>query len=187
MVGVLRSFDFPIDSYTDDVQSIAEATIRRFGAREWKLVLLTNEIHGHLGIYSTLGAKMGLCAEELLGDSEGSLSVLSYAGFRPPVSCLNDGLQISTGATLGHGLIRVSDEKARPEAAFTKDGKTILLRLKKEYRERIEEDIREGVSRFGHSPEYWDHVRSLALRYWSEWDRSAIFEQEQDSAGFCIF
>jgi len=172
----------------DDIRKISEAAIGRFGPKEWRTVLLTNEIHGHLGIYSILGAKMGLRAIDILGtpDHDSPLYVLSYAGLIPPVSCLNDGLQISTGSTLGNGRIRVSDEKARPEAAFTKDGKTILLRLKKEYRERIEEDIREGVSRFGHSPEYWDYVRSLALRYWSEWDRSVIFEQEQDSAGFCI-
>ena len=56
MVGVLRSFDFPLTQYADDVQRIVGTAIRRFGPEEWKLVLLTNEIHGHLGIYSTLGA-----------------------------------------------------------------------------------------------------------------------------------
>ena len=179
MVGVLRSFDLPIDRYADDVQRIVGETVGRFGALEWKLVLLTNEIHGHLGIYSTLGAKMGLFACELLKESGGiePVSVVSYAGLRPPVSCLNDGLQISTGATLGHGLIQVANEDdPRPEARFTCSGKSLILKLKDEYREQLEQDIREGVARYGHAPEYWSYVRSLALRYWSGWDRREIFE-----------
>ena len=166
----------------EDLRQIAEETVGRFGPGEWKAILLTNEIHGHLGIYSTLGAKMGLRATDLLGTSghDSPLTILSYAGMQPPVSCMNDGLQISTGSTLGNGRIRVADElPARPEGLFSKDGKKLLLRLKGEYRERIEEDIREGVARFGHGPGYWDHVRSLAIRYWSEWDRAVIFDCEE--------
>ena len=105
------------------------------------------------------------------------VSVVSHAGLRPPVSCLNDGLQISTGATLGHGLIRVAEIDAPcPEATFTCEGKTLTLSLKEQYRTQIETDIRTGVERYGHSPEYWAYVRSLALRYWSSWDRNEIFE-----------
>ena len=37
-----------------------------------------------------------------------NLKVLSFAGTRPPISCFNDGLQISTGATLGHGSIKIA-------------------------------------------------------------------------------
>ena len=32
--------------------------IERFGLREWRAVVLTNEVHGHLGIYSSLGVKV---------------------------------------------------------------------------------------------------------------------------------
>ena len=179
MVGVLRSFEFPLTQYADDVQCIVGTAIRRFGPEEWKPVLLTNETHGHLGIYSTLGAKMGLRARELFGNPghDHPLSVVSHAGLRPPVSCLNDGLQISTGATLGHGLIRIAEvDIPCPEATFTCEGKTLTLSLKEQYRTQIETDIRTGVERYGHSPEYWAYVRSLALRYWSSWDRNEIFE-----------
>ena len=130
MVGVLRSFEFPLTQYADDVQRIVGTAIRRFGPEEWKLVLLTNEIHGHLGIYSTLG----------------------------------------------HGLIRVAEvDTPCPEATFTCEGKTLTLSLKEQYRTQIEADIRTGVERYGHSREYWAYVRSLALRYWSSWDRNGIF------------
>jgi pyrimidine-specific ribonucleoside hydrolase len=53
------------------------------------------------------------------------LEVLSHAGTKPPISCLNDDLQVSTGATLGHGTIPIAaDPKPRPEATFTDGGHT---------------------------------------------------------------
>ncbi|MBQ9410302.1 MAG: formylmethanofuran dehydrogenase subunit E family protein [Bacteroidales bacterium] len=177
MAGVLKSFQFPQDFYADDVRDIVGTCISRYGEQEWKVITLTNEIHGHLGIYSTLGAKMGLRAKELL-QAEGHVSVVSYAGAIPPVSCFNDGLQVSTGASLGHGLIRISEDPLkRPEAVFTCGEKSIRLALKPEYDAIIRRDIEEGVALYGHSPSYWQYVRSLALKYWRDWDRKEIFTE----------
>ena len=179
MTGALKSFDLPIGLYADDVQSIAESGIGRYGAREWRLVVLTNEIHGHLGIYSTLGAKMGLRALEefeAAGIDTHHMSVLSFAGSVPPVSCLNDGLQISTGATVGHGLIDISDDPyVRAEAEFRSGGNALRLRLKPEYEEQIRRHISTGVDKFGHGPQYWQYVRELAISYWRDWDRKEIY------------
>ena len=150
----------------------------RFGAREWRLVRLTHQIHGHIGIYTTIGVKMGLYARESLGSP---LSVVSFAGNTPPVSCMNDGLQIGADATLGHGKISVStDPHARAEAEFRSSEKVLRLKLKPEYEERVLQDIRHGVEQFGSSPAYWRYVQSLALRYWREWDRNQIFEKASD-------
>lgn len=178
MVGVLKSFQIPLSQYADDVQRIVGTCIERFGEREWKLVVMTNEIHGHLGIYSTIGAKMGLFAREWFEAQGlgGEISVLSYAGCVPPVSCLNDGLQMATGATLGHGLIGLSEEaEKRVEAVFTCGDTSLRLRLKPSFEAQIKADIAAGVRQFGHSPAYWQYVRELALRYWSSWDRKDIF------------
>ena len=177
MAGVLKSFRFPLDYYADDVRDIVGICIERYGEREWKIITLTNEIHGHLGIYSTLGAKMGLYAMELL-HAEHSISVLSYAGEVPPVSCFNDGLQVSTGASLGHGLISISDDaEKRAEAVFTSGCNSVKLRLKPQYENTVIADIKEGVARYGNSPDYWLYVRSLALKYWRDWDRKEIFTE----------
>lgn len=181
MPGVINSFELPLEQYVDDVKVIVDSTVEKYGIREWKIVTLTNEIHGHLGIYSTIGAKMGLRAREWF-ESQGcdsDISVISFAGNRPPVSCFNDGIQISTGATLGHGLISVSEEEdKRTEAIFCCEQKQIRLRLKEEYEKQIRDDIRKGVGSYGHSPEYWMYVRRLALRYWSQWDRKTIFTEK---------
>lgn len=153
----------------------------RYGFREWRLVVLTYRIHGHLGIYSTLGAKMGLFAREWFEKEgiAGHISLVSYAGSVPPVSCLNDGLQMSTGATVGHGLISISDDPdKRVEALFTRGEKTLRVWLKPAYEERIREDIRYGVQQYGSSPAYWKYIRNLALKYWAKWDRTKIFDWE---------
>jgi len=173
--SVFTSFDIPSDLYAPDVRAIKDATIGRFGAEEWRTVVLTNEIHGHLGIYSTLGAKMGCLAKELLGEDEPQ--VVSYAGSVPPISCMNDGLQVSTGSSVGHGLISVAgEEEKRAEALFALGEKRIRLRLKPEYAERIRKDIQHGTELYGRTAPYWAYVRQLAIRYWSEWDRKEIFE-----------
>lgn len=153
--------------------------IERFGLREWRAVVLTNEVHGHLGIYSTLGVKMGLRALEefdALGCT-GHVSIVSHAGLVPPESCLNDGLQIGTGSTLGHGLIS-APATATPSASadFTCGGRTMRISLREKFDLRIREDIQRATARFGRTEEYWQTVHDLALQYWAEWDRAEIFE-----------
>jgi pyrimidine-specific ribonucleoside hydrolase len=175
MRGVLKSLLLPRELYADDVAGIVGNCVKRYGEAEWRAVVLTNEIHGHLGIYSTLGAKMGIRARELFAEN-GDISVLSFAGSIPPVSCLNDGLQVSLGSSMGHGLFAVSaDGNTSARARFTCGDRTLELSLKPEFEEIIKADIREGVARFGHAPAYWDYVRRLAIRYWAEWDRARIF------------
>lgn len=184
MKGVLKTFLFPQDQYAGDVADIAPICISRYGEKEWRSVVLTNEIHGHLGIYSTLGAKMGVRAGDLFHSLgiEGDISVVSFAGSVPPVSCLNDGLQVSTGASMGHGLFSVStdNETCTARALFSCGGTTLDVRLKPEYEEIVKSDIGEGVTLYGHSPLYWEYVRNLALKYWKDWDRALIFTEHND-------
>ncbi len=185
MNGALNSFDLPETIYTDDVKNIVSFCLERYGLREWRAAVLTAEIHGHLGIYSTLGAKMGIRALEEL-ESAGAdihkLRIVSSAGTVPPVSCLNDGLQVSTGASLGHGQISITPEPVpHAEALFTCDGISFRLRLKEQYEQRIIADITRGVELYGHSPAYWQYVRDLAIEYWRDWDRNEIFQSAIDT------
>lgn len=172
---VLKSFPLHPTLYADDVAQILTPSLERHGEQEWQRIVQANELHGHLGIYSTIGAKMGLYAHEQLPCTH--LHITSYAGNHPPLSCLNDGLQVSTASTLGHGLIRINDSEPRPEARFQADGRVITLRLKSHYAMQIESDIAKGMEAYGtQSPQYWKYVRELALRYWLEMDRHKIFE-----------
>jgi len=91
---------------------------------------------------------------------------------------MNDGMQVSTGGTIGHGLITVSpDPPFQPKADFTFKAKSVCLRLKEKYWYTIRSDIRTGIELYGlNTEDYWKHVRKLALNYWLEWDRMEIFD-----------
>ncbi|MGC9472345.1 MAG: nucleoside hydrolase [Bacteroidales bacterium] len=171
---------FPVDPelYAYDVREQMQEILEKHGREEWKLGVLTNEIHGHLGIYSIVGAKMGLKARELLGAAVDEVEVLSYAGSLPPLSCLNDGLQVSTGATVGMGTISVFEgEGLSARAVIRAGGKSLDMRLKPEYERQVEDDISRGILLYGNLTEgYWKLIRELALKYWAEWDRDEMFE-----------
>jgi len=175
-------YDFPVAEkyYFRDVMPMIEQTIKQYGASEWRAAVLTNELHGHLGIYATIGVKMGIRAREYFAIGVDDMHVTSFAGNKPPVSCLNDGLQVSTGGTLGHGLIQIAeDEDVRPEATFVFKDRRVTLRLKPEYARQVQEDLRKGVEMYGaDTEENWKYVRRLAIQYWQDWDRHCIFEIE---------
>ncbi len=166
--------------FLPDVRPLVQDIIARHGLEEWRICVLTNETHHHLGIYALIGAKMGLKAREELGAGFGALQVVSFAGSRPPISCFNDGLQLSTGSTLGHGSITVADSgPARVEARFIADKRSLNMQLKAEYGQRIADDIARGVQQHGDlTPPYFDYVRHLALRYWLEFSRHDLFDTE---------
>jgi len=174
---------FPVHSedYAVDIRMIMEKTIEKHGLEEWRMVVLTSELHGHVGVYAIIGAKMGLYAREVLNAGQDELSIISYAGSKPPVSCLNDGLQASTGATLGHGLISIREDIiASPAAEFTHAGKTLRISLIESLNIEIEESIKAAIkTNGGLTEEYWQKVRELALICWLEYDRKEIFEIQE--------
>ncbi len=164
-----------------DVRKIIDSAISRYGNEEWKANVMTDEFHGHLGVFSIVGAKMGIRAREIFGVGPDMLEVVTFAGSKPPYSCLNDGLQVSTGATLGMGTIHLAaDSIAKPTAIFTRKGRSVRISLKKEYLEKVDADINEGILKFGLMDDgYWKLIRQNALKYWLEWDRNLIFDIEE--------
>jgi pyrimidine-specific ribonucleoside hydrolase len=170
---------FPDEShlFREDISQFINQIIKRHGRKEWKIVVLTNEFHDHLGIYSIIGAKMGLRAREYFHVGPDELSVVSYAGSQPPISCFNDGLQASTGATLGHGTISVStDSHQIPKATFTFKNKTICLQLKEDYWDIVKKDIKQAIKQHGLlTDNYWRFIRGRAISYWRDWSRKEIF------------
>ncbi len=175
---VFRVFPMGLSDYQDDVQSIMTETVCKYGKEEWIAGVLANELHRHLGIYAIVGVKMGLRAREYFGAGIDEIKILSYAGQDPPFSCMNDGLQVSTGATMGHGLIHLDpDCKHNPGAEFTYLNQKIIITLKDEYRERIESQVGELSKIYGLNNDiYWALIRNAALYYWTNWDRNSIFD-----------
>lgn len=98
------------------------------------------EFHGHLGPFLVLGIRMGLLALKDLGSSgHKEIDARVKTGTTPPISCLVDGIQISTGCTMGKGNI-FTEDLGKAEATFSADGKTLSLRVK----DQVMEEIKSG-------------------------------------------
>jgi pyrimidine-specific ribonucleoside hydrolase len=170
---------FPSDTslYKKEIAKILIPVIEKYGLPEWKAVCMTNEIHGHTGIYSIIGAKAGIRALEYFNVGVNNLKAMTYAGNAPPLSCFNDGIQIATGATIGQGLIQISDSVSDiPSVMFEFNSQKIKMSLKQPIVEQMKKDISYGIQTYGlESDKYWLYIEELALKYWSDFDRHTIF------------
>ncbi|MBN2615150.1 MAG: nucleoside hydrolase [Bacteroidales bacterium] len=175
-------YGFPLEkkAYTYDVRMIMDSALVRYGKEEWKACVMTDEFHGHLGIFSIVGAKMGMRARDYFGIGTDLMTVVSDAGSTPPYSCMNDGIQVSTGATVGQGTISLSSEnKTRPSAIFSYKGKSVRITLKPEYQQQVSKTIKKALTDYGLADEnYWILVRQAALKFWLNWNRNKIFDLE---------
>lgn len=174
---VFTSIPVDPEHYAQDIRPFIAPIIETHGMEEWVAGVLTNEIHGHVGIYALLGMKMGLRAMEYFGTGRDELFIRSEAGQKPPLSCLNDGLQVSTGASLGHGQIEADkNPDPKPAAIFIRDDEQIRIVLKDEVAIQIKSEVGYGVGTYGtSSAKYWEYIRQLAINYWLELDRNKIF------------
>ncbi len=175
---VFKNFPEDPEFYHKDIRPNIVRIIHERGLEEWKYGILTNELHGHLGIYAIIGMKMGLFALEYLDAGAGQVQILSLAGSKPPVSCTNDGLQVSTGATIGHGLIKIMDaDPPSPAAIFSYKEKSIRVLLKETFRQQVARQISAARQENGGlTDRYWKSIRELAIAYWTGWDRNKLFE-----------
>ena len=171
--------EFPADPgfYFDDLSGSVTAILERYGIDEFSSCVLSSELHRHLGVFTVIGVKMGIRAREYFATGVDEFHVTSLAGSTPPISCFNDGIQVSTGATPGHGLLTVvNDQPALPSAEFTYQNRTIRLTLKPELAEKVLSELKEINFVYGlDSNTYWELVRKNSIKYWLSMDRHEIF------------
>jgi len=108
-----------------------------------KVLKKLEEFHGHVGPYVLIGYKMGQIANKELGKDPFSKNVVIFTGTSPPISCIVDGVQISSGCTLGKGNIIIKDENVAKAEFSNKSGKRISIELNKEIRDEIDNNVTE--------------------------------------------
>jgi len=92
------------------------------------LLKSAKSFHGHLGPYLVLGLRMGLVAVRTLRPREPhELSATVWTEHSPPKSCLLDGVQVSSGCTLGKGNLRVKNA-SQVQARFRRSKCSVLIR-----------------------------------------------------------
>jgi formylmethanofuran dehydrogenase subunit E len=130
--------------------------------RSWSQGLLDRsiEFHGHGGPFMVVGLRMGMTALEML-DARGwfDLRCLARLRWEPPDSCVVDGIQISSGCTMGKHNIEV-EERDGVAAEFAKGERRLEMRLRAEVLESIrgvlalnsEEDVESLMSELMEAP-----------------------------------
>lgn len=103
-----------------------------------EIFALAVRLHGHPGPFLALGVRMGLVALHLLG-SPGYRGITAEVetGSAPPLSCLVDGIQISTGCTTGKGNL-VIRSLGQAAATFVAQGKKVRIAVRPEWLARIQ-------------------------------------------------
>jgi len=101
-----------------------------------EFLLKAIEFHGHLGPYLVLGLKAGLFANQIFGREPMRTEAFIQTKTTPPQSCFADGVQFSTGCTLGKGNISLTEGEGLL-VTFKKNNQKLTLELKKEIIEEI--------------------------------------------------
>jgi formylmethanofuran dehydrogenase subunit E len=84
---------------------------------------------------------MGQIANKELGEDPFSKNAITYTGISPPVSCIVDGVQISSGCTLGKGNITIKNENCAKVEFSNKSGKKLTIELNEEIRKEIDTTV----------------------------------------------
>jgi len=95
--------------------------------------------HGHLGVYVTVGLRMGAIGKRRFGHYKG-LRAIVRSQSEPPMRCVLDGVQFSSGCTMGKGNIAL-ESGSEPAVVFEKDGRRIQIALRPGWRERIDREM----------------------------------------------
>jgi len=123
--------------------------------REWSNELYEkgSEFHGHGGLFMAVGLRMGLLALQRL-DARGwfNISCTAHLRWSPPDSCVIDGIQVSTGCTMGKHNIAVKEAEGIASEFESKGCRIVIL-----VRNNVLQTIREcsaGDERFHRTLEY---------------------------------
>jgi len=107
------------------------------------------QFHGHIGPYVIIGYKMGQISKNILGKDPFSKKAIVWTGNETPLSCIIDGIQLSSGCTLGKGNLIVKNEKIPKVQFITKEGKNLDIILKKDIQNEIETKVNmENISEY---------------------------------------
>ncbi len=110
------------------------------------------EFHGHLGPFVVVGYRMGVVANRLLGADAFAKTAIALTGGKPPRSCVIDGIQLSSGCTIGKGTIGMIDQGEVASIFLSrKDSRRVRISLRQDRLEEIssvqDEDMEELARR----------------------------------------
>jgi formylmethanofuran dehydrogenase subunit E len=105
------------------------------------LLVAAGRFHGHIGPFLAIGLRMGLVATERLGRAPMKMRVVVRVMPRPPRSCVVDGVQYSTGCTMGKANIEIQADPDRVAADVFLGPDSVSISLRQDFLRRIESDL----------------------------------------------
>ena len=109
------------------------------------------KFHGHLGPYVVIGYRMGKIAKAKYTKR---FHCVSKTGPNPPISCLIDGIQMSSGCTMGKGNISIRDENIAGAHFYSEEG-VFDIQLNDRVRRAIDSEMNK------------QNEEALALKYYT--------------------
>jgi formylmethanofuran dehydrogenase subunit E len=109
------------------------------------------KLHGHLGPFLVIGVRMGDIARKRL-DFDSKNSCKLQASIRTPLftpfSCVIDGIQASTGCTVGNQKLRIEKSTKKITATFKlqSSDKTMKISVNTKVAETLIEEMSKGAS-----------------------------------------
>src|SRR5207247_8854637 len=98
-----------------------------------------HRFHGRLGVYVTVGLRMGAIGKRRFGHYKG-LRAIVRSQSEPPMRCVLDGVQFSSGCTMGKGNIAL-ESASEPAVLFEKEGRGLRISLKSGWRQKIDREM----------------------------------------------
>jgi formylmethanofuran dehydrogenase subunit E len=123
------------------------------------LLRKATDLHGHFGPWLTLGVRMGLLGLRELGAKKGEaqLHVTVVLQYRLPFSCMLDGIQATTGCTIGNKRLEWEESKQfGTRFLHNSDDRQVEVKIKSTI-------IKELQSRLRSTQRVDETVRQLAL------------------------
>jgi len=159
-LAVLKRFPVDPESYCPEAADLLrKGILEKYGLEEWAAVVLTHELHQHVGIYTVLGAKMGVRAREVLNAPTRAVHVT------PETQKLIEVPKVPT---------------PRVAAVFRYEDRAIRLSLRPEYRKMVQENIKSAIDNHGNlTPAYFHEIEDRCFDVWAEFDRREIFLEER--------
>ena len=99
---------------------------------------LIRKFHGHLGPNVIFGYRMGKLVK---AERHKDVHAKVYCGSEPPMSCLIDGIQLSSGCTMGKNNISVAGTGELKVIFEYRDGRKLTVKVKKDIERRFNEGI----------------------------------------------
>ena len=101
------------------------------------------QFHGHIGPYAVIGFRMGKISNEILGKNPFTKKAQVWTSAKPPMSCVIDGIQMSSGCTMGKGNLTILSGKL-PKVLFSNNhGKQIEILLLESIKDEIDTTVTE--------------------------------------------